>query len=608
MTRGSGLRRRAFLSKRWRTAIALVGVSLTAGALPGTVAGAEVTVSDAEVTVANAVTPPSAQYVPITVHTRNYQYEGRWGERTRVTADYNGDGVKEIWVGVPQYKRDDVPYGRVFLMDGAEMADPQGNKNRPKPRAVIHPPEPQATKQFGFWIEVPGDLNGDGVPELVVGTDAQDVPWDPTENSQVCESHPERCNQNQGKAWVFDGKTNDVLYELNNPRPQGSPNHQARFSSRIGRAGDVNGNGVADIIVGASGNDNPESWSPANGGDGCSDDGVVEPGCRRGEGQAFIFEGSNGALIRELDHPVEDENPPTTCSSFCGSVGLAVQGPGDVDGDGVTDQLVAAATYTFGALRGQGRMYVYSGATGQVIRKIDPPQPDDRAFFGFQDVTPLDPGDVNGDGKADLYGGAFFMDGEGGPGQGKAWVFSGAGGPEPGTTPVLYEVQNPNRLTGQAFGWSATRDRNRGRPGDPADDSDPVTNPLYVGNAPHHTANGRQQGETNTFNAATGAHAQTLPLPLPWATEPGQPINPDLGPNLGWNVSSPGDLNHDGFRDFVAGAPFTNVCEVMLGDKNKKLNRDQGVIISFRSSPTGAEVDPGNNDPGDNVCTEANNQ
>jgi len=577
---------------RRRRAIASACALVAASGLVGVGSGAQ----------AQVVTPPAAAYVPITVHTHAFQFEGRWGERTRVTADINGDGAKEIWVGVPAFKRDDVPYGRVFLMDGMQMADPQGNKNKPKPLVVIHPPEPQAGKQFGFWIEVPGDLNADAVPELVVGTDAQDVPWDPTQNSQVCESQPERCNQNQGKAWVFDGKTNDVLYELNNPRPQGTPNHRARFGSRIGTAGDVNGNGVTDIIVGASGNDNPESWSPSNGGDGCTDDNVVEPGCRRGEGQAFIFEGANGALIRELNHPVEDENPPTTCGAFCGSVGLAVQGPGDVDGDGVPDQLVAASSYTFGAFPGQGRMYVYSGATGAAIRKIDPPQNDDRANFGFQDVTPRDPGDVNGDGRPDLYGGAFFMDGEGGDGQGKAWVFSGLGGPEPGTTPVLYEVQNPFRLRGEAFGWSATRDRNRRTHNDPTEDKDPLTNPLYVGNAPHHTPNGRQQGNTNTFNASTGGHLQNLPLPPPWNTEAGEPLDTDLGPNLGWTVSSPGDLNRDRFRDFVAGAPFTDVCEVILGTNNKKLNIDQGVIISFRSSPTGAENDPGNNNPGDNLC------
>lgn len=580
MKTGSSHRRSAQTSSPRRYPAAVVAVALIAILAAPMAAQAQV------------VTPPAPQYVPITIHASEFDDHQRWAERTEVAGDLNGDGINDFWIGVPAYQRGDVPYGRVYAADGAKVADPQGNKNRINQLAEIHPPEPQVGAQFGFWIENVTDVSGDGISDLAVGTDAQDVPIDPTQNSQICDNKPEACRQNQGKAWVFDGKTNKVLYELNNPRPQGSPTHAARFGSRIGRAGDVTGDGISDIIVGASGNDNPEF-------SGCSDTPAPKPGCRFAEGQAFIFNGRNGALIRELNLPKEDQIPPTTCITLCGSLGLAVQGVGDVDGDGVTDQLVDAASQNAGV----GRMYVYSGATGLVIRRIDPPIPSALGFFGFQDVTWLDPGDVNGDLRPDIYGSSFFG---GERREGRAWVFNGGLG-TPVATPLLYEVQNPNRNDGQAFGWSMTRDRNRTRAGDPFDDSGPTTNPLYIGNAPHHTANGNQQGETNTFNASTGGHLQTLPLPLPWATEPGRPANPDLGPNLGWTVSSPGDLNRDGFRDFVAGAPFTNVCEVMLGSMNKKLNIDQGVLISFRSLPTGSETDPGNNNPGDNQCQPANN-
>ncbi len=282
-----------------------------------------------------------------------------------------------------------------------------------------------------------------------------------------------------------------------------------------------------------------------------------------------------------------------------------MQGPGDVDGDGVPDQLVGAPTLRVGPNGNQGKMYVFSGKTGDLIRRIDHPQPQPGAQFGFQDVTPLDPGDVNNDGRADLYGAAFEQDDEAGNGQGKAWVFNGGEGSQQ-ETPVLYELQNPSPTARGQFGWSMTRDRNRTRPGDPANDADPVTNPLYVGNAPHAQAPAGN-GDTNTFNAATGTRLQNFPLPPPWTAESPVANFGDFGPALGWTVSSPGDLNRDGVRDFLAGAPFTNVCHIRLGTMNKDMHRDQGVMIVFRSGPSDpgdqTSPDPSDGDPVDNDCT-----
>ncbi len=550
--------------------------------------------------VAQSEEPPPAQdHLPVTVHSPKGQEFGHWAERTRVAGDLNHDGINDLWVGVPGYQRDNRNYGRVYAVDGASLASPQGQKVYPKILYKIHPPEPQAFRQFGFFIENLGDLNGDATAEIVVGTDAQDVPVDPDKkNTQVCdtgvlgdEPPSTECNEQQGKAWVFDGKNNRVLYELNNPHPQGREFNPARFGSRLGRAGDVTGDGVSDIIAGASGNDDPPN---------CANTFPSPPGCRRDEGEAFIFDGKNGALIRQLNLPEEDA-PDRPCNLNCGAFGLSVQGPGDVDGDGTADQLVGAPTLQVGPNRVQGRMYVFSGKTGDLIRRIDSPQPQPFSQFGFQDVTPLDPGDVNRDGHADLYAAAFEQDGQAGEnGQGKAWVFNGAAGNRQ-ETPMLYELQNPSPTARGQFGWSMTRDRNRTRPGDPADDADPVTNPLYVGNAPHGPGPAGR-GDTNTFNAVTGTHLRNFPLPPPWTNEP---RGPGGGPALGWTVSSPGDLNRDGVRDFLAGAPHTDVCHIRLGTMNKEEHLNQGVMIVFRSGPAGEPTPPSNDrNPADNVCTE----
>ena len=103
-------------------------------------------------------------------------------------------------------------------------------------------------------------------------------------------------------------------------------------------------------------------------------------GCRKNQGQSYIFNGATGALVRTLNMPVADQSA-APCTSSCGSFGIAVQGPGDTDGDGVADQLVDAGSYSYytgagapcgapepnGCNEGQGRMYTFSGATGALL-------------------------------------------------------------------------------------------------------------------------------------------------------------------------------------------------------------------------------------------------
>ncbi|MDP8942672.1 MAG: integrin alpha [Actinomycetota bacterium] len=151
-----------------------------------------------------------------------------------------------------------------------------------------------------------------------------------------------------------------------------------------------------------------------------------------------------------------------------------------------------------------------------------------------------------------------------------------------------------------------------------ADEDDPATNPIYVENAPHFlpAPPADERGETNLFQPTTGLHLQTLPLPPPWNAENGaSPFGAagDQGPALGWTVSSPGDLNGDGLRDFLAGAPFTNVCRIRLGTQNKYLNKNEGVMIVYRSGPPpsgGTEEDRAQSDknPLDNVCNDDDGQ
>lgn len=487
--------------------------------------------------------PTRIVYHAVVVHAPNPEVGGRWGERTAAAGNLDGDAAPDFWVGDPQATVGGTKEaGRVYAMDGRTL----------KPLFTIDPPQPQTGVGFGFFITNVGDVNGDGIADLAVGTDAQNV--DTGSGSPCGTPKPNGCHEGQGEAWVFSGANGHLLYALNNPQPQGSPQHHARFGSRIGNAGDLEKDGVDEIIVGASGNSLPA---------GCADVTPIPAGCRVGQGQAFIFNGKSGALMRTLNLPTEDEQP---CSSGCGSFGLAVQSPGDTDGDGVPDQLVSApsndvykgsgppcgAPKPNGCNPSQGRMYLFSGRTGELLRRIDDPQPQAGAFFGFQDVAPMSPGDVNGDGAADVYGEGWLQNGSAGQGQGKAWIFDGR------TGKVLYTLDDPQPTSGAQFGWAMAADPHPSGAG-------PL---LILGASPHHVSGTVQNGLTELVTAADGAPVATLSLPRSYRQ---RAKSTGVGPNLGWTVSAPGDLDRNGLSDYIAGAPFADVNG----------RKAQGIVVVF---------------------------
>jgi len=327
-------------------------------------------------------------------------------------------------------------------------------------------------------------------------------------------------NADQGKVYVFDGPTGRLLYAIDNPRPQAD----GSFGARIGSAGDVTGDGRPDIIVGATANDLPA---------GCGTLATVPAGCQKNVGQAFIFDGANGALVRELNTPPADV--PAGCTG-CGNFGGSTQVLGDLNGDGFPDQLVAAYTLKPAPDR-HGRIYVFSGKDGALLTRIDQPVPDPVAFFGLQEVAPNTPGDVNGDGVADIYGTGFLQDGANGQASaGRAWVFDGKASVTTGRGVVLYELNDPTPQASEAFGFNASRtDYNK----------DGVPD-LYLSSL---------QGlntETYVYDGRDGSLLKTLSMPAA-DVQPNAPGN--SGSALGFSSRAPGDLNGDGEPDFVLSRP-----------------------------------------------------
>ena len=198
--------------------------------------------------------------------------------------------------------------------------------------------------RFGQSVSGAGDVNGDGFDDLIVG-----ALWDDNNGS------------NSGSARVFSGVDGTVLYNFD------GDSEDDRFGGSVSGAGDVNGDGFADLIVGASFDDN-------NGID---------------SGSARVFSGADGSVLYTF-------NGDSTNDYLGGSVSSA----GDVNGDGFADLIVGAIGIRNNGFN-SGSARVFSGADGSILYSFDGDSVDD--VFG---TSVSSAGDVNGDGIADLIVGA----------------------------------------------------------------------------------------------------------------------------------------------------------------------------------------------------------
>jgi hypothetical protein len=196
-----------------------------------------------------------------------------------------------------------------------------------------------ATAEFGTAVGDAGDVDGDGVADLIVG-----APFE----------------AGVGVARVFSGDDGSLIWQLSDGAPF------ARFGAGVAGVGDVDGDGVPDVAVGA-----PFDTQP-----------VISSGSMR------VYSGATGLLLFTVEG-----------SQAFGFLGYAMTGVGDLDGDGFGDVLVGEpATATL-----LGRVVVVGGPDGHVILDIPSSQVSEgigRAVAGYADY--------DGDGTPDLVAGAPF--------------------------------------------------------------------------------------------------------------------------------------------------------------------------------------------------------
>ena len=482
-------------------------------------------------------------YDVLRVDSPDPQFTGQFGSRLAV-GDATGDGVQDVWATSGGQQVGGVKRaGAVSLINGA---------TREIVYTVSSPDVPiQANLSFGFEITGLDDINGDGLDDLGVGSGRQNVDG----------------NAGQGRYYVFDGRTGNLEYFIDNPDPQPS----ARFGDYASSAGDVTRDGVPDILVSAVANDMPA---------GCGSVPAANrpPDCRVNEGQTYTFDGRDGSLVRTFNIPEEDR-PGPECNNevqvgganfnVCGSNGFAPRSPGDMTGDGVPEAMVPAGSLRpDGDRTRQGRIYIFDGANGEVLIKIDQPAGDDPdTLWGFNDIGRFTPGDLNADGVPEIYGTGIRVDGPNGEvDAGRVYIFDGKRSLAARRGVVLFELQNPTPEPAEAFGF----------PADKTDYNKDGTPDLYVG------ANAGGTGETFVFDGRDGSLLKTLAVPA----DEVQPREAGNGNATSLTTRALGDLNGDGEPDYVGGA----------GGQDVNGRQDQGRLFFFQSNVPGPP--PGGPPPG----------
>jgi hypothetical protein len=220
--------------------------------------------------------------------------------------DVNGDGYADVIVGAPLHDGGQTDEGRAYV----HLGSPSGLAPAPSWTAAGG----QAAAQFGVSVATAGDVNGDGYADVIVGAPYHD-------NGET----------NEGRAYVYQGSAAGL--SLTASWTAEGDQAGAFFGNPVGTAGDVNGDGFADVIVGATSYDNLQT----------------------DEGRAYVYHGSASGLSPAPNWTADGNQ----AGAAFGTSGTA----GDVNGDGYAEVLVGASAYD-NALANQGRAFVYYGNPG----------------------------------------------------------------------------------------------------------------------------------------------------------------------------------------------------------------------------------------------------
>ncbi|HLP10963.1 MAG TPA: FG-GAP-like repeat-containing protein [Flavobacteriales bacterium] len=371
-----------------------------------------------------------------------------------------------------------------------------------------------AGSNLGYCVSGAGDVNGDGYSDVVVGAPRY-------QNGQTLE----------GATYVYHGTATGIgsspaiIIEGNIVMPTSEPSKYflgvLSFGTSVSEAGDVNGDGYGDIIVG-----NPLLSNGNN-----------------GEGKAFVYYGSASGIDATVDWTYE-----TNVDSSL--LGFSVSSAGDVNNDGFSDVIIGAIQFTNGQSK-EGIAYVFHGSAAGLSATPNTTLEGNvaNAAFGWSVSTA---GDVNGDQFDDvIVAAAYYTNGQ--LEEGAAYVFHGSAAGVSTTAAWLTESNQLESYYGENVSWAG--DVNGDGYGD-----------VIVG-ADYYSNSVTFEGIARVFHGSAAGLSTTPAVTLD---------QNKASSNFGAAVNGAGDVNGDGYGDVIVGAYAYN-----------NGNAGEGAIYVFYGSSTG---------------------
>lgn len=471
---------------------------------------------------------------------------GRVGSAVGLAGDVNGDGYADVVVGAPLHDGTFTDAGQVLLFIGA----PGTGSHFGTPYRTFT--GTQANAQLGYAVHTAGDVDGDGVSELVYGMPGHGVGG----RVAVHLGGPEGLQTSA--VWAQESDVVDAV-----------------MGYSVAHAGDVNGDGYADIIVGlpginaarlylgsSSGTVSSASWSATGSsagerfgevvrgagdvnGDGYSDVLIGAPAYDSYRGRAYVFLGSSTGLQATYHWR-------GTGSAIQVRYGEGVASSGDVNGDGYSD-IVIGASLEAGDL---GTVYAYYGGPSGIPATASWVEVGGQMNSWFGESL-ASAGDADGDGYDDLLVGAMRYDEGGRMECGAVFLYRGSPtGLEAAPTRTIYGDQAGCEFgVGLAFAGDVN--------GDGYSD-------IAIG-AYQYMNSAWSTGRAYVYHGSVSGYA---------ATEDWMSFDP-TGGYWGMSVASAGDVNGDGYGDLVVGSPY--FAQGYL---------DEGCAVVYLGSATGLGATP----------------